>query len=727
MSPRRARVQAAAAFAATLLVGVAFLNQGEQQREAERRLAAMRAADRVAAVIEREAASAMATVGAAAAGRDAARATAVEALLHIADGKLQRRQPPGPVRLDIEELVAPGGGDLYLLGPLRANDNSFKLALRATRPSEGNAAAYVVGVIDVHALVSAAGLPQLMREGFEHRLVSSGPRMPVLSRSREDTLRGAVARTISFGPGSWTLELAPSGGWRSWPALGLHGLLVLVLAFAAGLVSHERAKESTVLREAIGQRDARLREATQRLLEEAQQREELEKQFSHASFHDSLTGLPNRRFLVNRLENALKRSRAGGEGLPAIAVVELGRLKPISDSLGLAVADELLRQAARRFEEVLGPGQVVCRSADTAYATVLGGTREAVLERVNVVQQALSQSFTASGHTLFVVARAGVAFAESGYDHPEDLVRSAHIALSRAKREQARAVVFDASTQEQVISRQQIETDLHGVVERGELRIHYQPIIELASGRIAGFEALVRWQHPREGMISPGLFIPLAEETGLIEPITRWVMLESCRQALAWNVASGAAPRLYVSVNLSAHDMRLADMGDYVEGVIAEAGVAPDMLRLEVTESSMIDNLRAAIALIARFRAMGVKVLLDDFGTGYSSLSYLNQFEIDFLKIDQSFVRQMTPDPRSSGIVRAILSMCEGMNIRTVAEGIESAEAMQLLHGLRCDYGQGYFFSKPVDAQAAARLVIEGVGVRVAAPAVADMRAHAAD
>jgi EAL domain-containing protein (putative c-di-GMP-specific phosphodiesterase class I) len=200
-------------------------------------------------------------------------------------------------------------------------------------------------------------------------------------------------------------------------------------------------------------------------------------------------------------------------------------------------------------------------------------------------------------------------------------------------------------------------------------------------------------------------------------------MLEAAREVRRWNDALAPERRLYVSVNLSAHDMRLADMGDYVAGVLAEAGIAPQMLRLEVTESSMIDNLRAAIDLIARFRAMGVKVLLDDFGTGYSSLSYLSKFEIDFLKIDQSFVRQMTPDPRSYGIVRAILSMCEGMNIRTVAEGIENAEAMQLLLGLGCDYGQGYHFSRPVEAGAAAKLIAQAN----AAPPAATPRMMAAD
>ena len=709
------RARALIAFTATLALGAAFLHQGQAQREAERRLAATQAGGRVAAALERDTASAFTAlreVGVKVArGTSLAQAEAghplIEALVHVGNGRVRERHPLGDGGFELEALMAPARGGQDIVGPFRGAGGALKVALRVPHANDAAGSGHLGAVVHLDSLVHAAQLAQLARDGFDHRLVAVGPRTPTLSRSRDAALDAPVVRSMRLGGTEWFLEIAPRGGWRDWSSLSLHALVVVLLALAAALSAHEGAKDRRLMRAAIGERDARLREATQRMLDEARQREDLEKQFSHASFHDALTGLPNRRFLVSRLEASLRRALTAPEELPAIAVLELGRLKPISDSLGIAVADELLGQAARRFEAALGAGRVACRAADSAFAAVLTGPRELVLESVASLQHALSQSFDVSGHTLFVAARAGVAFAGSGYDHPEDLLRSAHVALSRAKREQARVMVFDASTQEQVISRQQLEAGLHGVVERGELRLHYQPIVELANGRLAGFEALVRWQHPREGMISPGLFIPLAEETGLIEPITRWVMAQACGQVRAWNATLPRERQLYVSVNLSAHDMRLADMGDFVEGIIAEAGIAASMLRLEVTESSMIDNLRAAVDLIKRFRAMGVKVLLDDFGTGYSSLSYLNQFEIDYLKIDQSFVRQITPDPRSSGIVRAILSMCEGMDIRTVAEGIENAQAMQLLQGLRCDYGQGYHFSRPVAAEAATRLLAE--------------------
>ena len=703
---RSFRFSALAVFALVILIGVAFIKQGVQQREAQRRLAAIESVDRVAASLEREGKGIIDALQAwTGRGNIAKDMKPVETMVVVADGRIRDRHPAGEVGVDLADIAHGAGAGVSWAGPVRGTSGELKLVARVAMP-EG---VFAAAVVDLNALLGLAGAAQLPGTGFDYRLSSARTkRTVVVARSTDAELVRPFLRDISFGGERWTLAVAPAGPQVQWPTVLLHGLITLVLAFATALAVHERSHEDALLRGSLAQREERLHEATQKLVEEVEQRLALEKEFSNASFHDALTGLPNRRFLVNRLEAALRRSRTGTGADLAIAVVGLERIKVVSDSLGLAVADELMMQAARRFEAAVEGDQVIGRLHDAQFACVLSGlpSRGAVMEAVQRLQNSLAAPFMVAGHTLYVAVRAGVAFSVSGYDHAEDLIRGAHIALSRAKSQHSQVVVFDPGTQEQVVSRHQLETDLHGVAERGELLLNYQPIVSLANGEIVGFEALVRWNHPLEGMIPPGMFIPLAEETGLISPITRWVLREACRQARAWHAELPADRRFYVSVNLSANDLRQHDLGDFVEGLIVESALPTGTLRLEVTESSMIDNLRDAVELITRLRSLGAQILLDDFGTGYSSLSYLHRFPIDYLKIDQSFVRRMTPDPKSSGIVRAILYLAEAMGIKTVAEGVETAQAMRQLIELKCDYGQGYYFSKPVAAESATTLLM---------------------
>jgi diguanylate cyclase (GGDEF)-like protein len=568
-------------------------------------------------------------------------------------------------------------------------------------------------VIDLGTLLQKAQLARLAATGLDYRLTLPGSgRAAVISGGAKE-LERPVLREITAADTRWLLAVAaPAGPAVPWQTLLMHALIVVALAVAAGLAVEGRAHDSALAQAQLGARTQALQETTRKLAEEIQLREDLEKQFTHASFHDALTGLPTRRFIVNRLEAALRPSRGlAGGGRLAVAILELDRVKAISDSLGLAVGDELLAQAARRLESATaGSEYIVGRLRDAEFACViqrLTADGEA-LEVVDRLRHALLEPFTIAGQTLYTGAQAGIAYDSPQLGHPEDLLRGAHIALSHARLERLPFVVFDPTTQEQVISRQQLESDLHGVAERGELLLRYQPIVALASGEIVGFEALVRWQHPVEGMIPPAMFIPLAEETGLIGPITRWVLGQACRDAQAWREELPAGRDFYVSVNLSAHDMRQLDLAEHVERLVAANAIAPGMLRLEVTEGIMIDNPRAAVELMARLRLTGARILLDDFGTGYSSLSYLHRFPIDYLKIDQSFVRRMTPDPKSSGIVRAILYLAEAMGIETVAEGVETAEVMRQLIEMRCGYAQGYHFSKPIDAHAALALLGAG-------------------
>jgi diguanylate cyclase (GGDEF)-like protein len=479
----------------------------------------------------------------------------------------------------------------------------------------------------------------------------------------------------------------------------------------------ESREEGALLRSAIAEREARLAGLTRQLTEEVEERRSLERQFDNAAFHDSHTGLPNRRFLANRLAAALRRARGEEAAQLAVAIFGVEGLGAAAGGLGLTVADELVSQIARRMETACPQlaDCTVARLQEAQFALAITGTRAAELTfaAVQRIEAALSEPFQVAGQTLFVSVRTGIAFAASGYAHPDDILRSAHIALGQAQSQRSRLCVFDPGSQEQVVSRHQLETALHGVAERGELRLAYQPIVALDSGRIVGFEALVRWQNPIEGLIPPGVFIGIAEETGLIGDITRWALREAVAQARAWRAHGVTDPAPYVSVNLSAHDMRQPDLAPFVRKLIAESGMEPGALRLEVTEGSMIENQRETIEVLKRLRDCGARILLDDFGTGYSSLSYLHALPIDYLKVDQSFVRRMLDDPRSLGIVRAVLGLADAMDIRTVAEGIETREAMNMLAEMKCTYGQGYLFSKPVDAEATLRLLASPASLRV--------------
>ncbi len=701
-------------FATIAFVGAAFIRLGMQQRDAQAQLATLQAADRAAGALERETRAIADGLRLAEAGGPAG-SKAVEMTLLARQGKVELRRPEGAASVDPTDWIDAGGDGFSWIGPLRGPGGEPKLVARL--PIAGSTTV-VAAVVDIARLAQAAGLSQMPDRGFDFRLTTSaGARSTVLAASAPLMAREAVVREVNPGKGTWSLATGPAPASPTpGSTLILHTLIVLALATAGALAAREASHSRALIEADLARRSEKLRGTTQRLAEEVQQREALEKQFSHASFHDALTGLPNRRLLTNRLEMALQRARTGEARAPAFGIIDLERAGAIGGSLGLAIAEEVTAQAALRLEgAVEGAELVLGRLSDTGFAFVVANceARDAVTAAATRLQQALLAAFNVAGHTIYLSSHAGIAFADSGYDHPGDLVRGAHVAVSRAKRERTPAVVFDPSSQDQVVSRHQIETDLHGVAERGELRLHYQPIVSLTSGEIVGVESLVRWQHPREGMIPPGVFIHLAEESGLICPITRWVLCEAVTQARAWRAEIPGAHPFYVSVNLSAHDMRQADLADYVETLLAEAQLPPGVLRLEVTEGSVIDNVRQAVDLITRFKQLGAKILLDDFGTGYSSLSYLHRLPIDYLKIDQSFVRRMTPDPASSGIVRAILFLAEGMGIETIAEGIETAEIASLLRELKCPYGQGYFYSKPLEPDAARRALTAPHGTSV--------------
>ncbi|HEY9402153.1 MAG TPA: EAL domain-containing protein [Pyrinomonadaceae bacterium] len=434
--------------------------------------------------------------------------------------------------------------------------------------------------------------------------------------------------------------------------------------------------------------------------------QESKEHFRHAAFHDALTSLPNRSLLNERLKSAIGRAREGHQF--AVLFLDLDRFKNINDSLGHTIGDQLLVTLARRLENSVRDVDTVARLGGDEFAILLEGikTSNDATYMAERVQKELASPFTLSGHEVFTTASIGVAFGETGYEHPEDILRDADTAMYRAKESgKARFEVFDTSMHARALNLLRLENDLRRALERQEFRVYYQPIVALETGHIAGFEALVRWQHPERGFISPAEFISVAEDTNLIIPLGLRVLHEACLQMARWHWQSPANKLLTLSVNLSGKQFSQPDLVERIEQILDETGLDPRRLKLEITESVVMENAESAIAMLARLKTLGVQLSIDDFGTGYSSLSYLHRFPIDTLKIDRSFVNLMNEGAENSEIVRTIRTLAGNMGMEVVAEGIETLGQLNQLMELKCEYGQGYLFSKPVEAGAAEALL----------------------
>jgi diguanylate cyclase (GGDEF)-like protein len=424
------------------------------------------------------------------------------------------------------------------------------------------------------------------------------------------------------------------------------------------------------------------------------------------ALYDPVTGLPNRELLTDRIAHSLTRARQDDAEPIAVILLDLDRFKVINESVGHAVGDRLLAAVGQRLAGCLRPGDTVARFAGDEFGIILDAVADEdearrVAERL---ANELRAPFPLGGRDWFISASMGIALGQAGHTTPDELLREAEIARVRAKSDPAhRHALFEPSMSAQTLERIDLENDLRRGIARGELRVHYQPIMALATEQIVGFEALVRWQHPRRGLVQPVSFIPLAEETGLIVPLGRWVLETACRQAAEWRDARPDAPPV-MSVNLSARQFMQTDLAEDVAGILAETGLDAASLELEITESVVMDQSEAGIRTLRRLRAMGVRLVLDDFGTGYSSLSYLKHLPLDTIKIDRSFVAGLDGSADRS-IVEAVIALAHGLGIGVVAEGIETIEQQQLLLALGCDLGQGYLFSRPVPRIEAARLL----------------------
>jgi diguanylate cyclase (GGDEF)-like protein/PAS domain S-box-containing protein len=437
-------------------------------------------------------------------------------------------------------------------------------------------------------------------------------------------------------------------------------------------------------------------------------RKRAEERLVHDAFHDALTGLPNRALFMDHLKLATERSKRREDYHFAVLFMDLDRFKNVNDSLGHMIGDQLLVAIARRLEKCLRPGDTVARLGGDEFTILLEEISD-VSEATHVaerVQGEMMEPFNLGGHEVFTTVSIGVAPSYTGYTRPEDILRDADTAMYYAKSSgKARYEMFDQVMHAHAVDLLRLENDLRRAIDRREFRLHYQPIVSLRTGKISGFEALVRWQHPERGCIQPDKFIALAEETEMIVPIGQWVLLEACRQMRAWQDEFPEHGLLSISVNLSCKQFRQTDLVEQINSALMETGLDPRCLKLEITESVVMENMDTAIDMMNQLRALGVQLSMDDFGTGYSSLSSLHRFPISALKIDRSFVTRMDGNNENKEIVRTIVMLARNLGMEVIAEGVEGHDQLSELIALECQYGQGYYFSRPQKAAQAAALL----------------------
>lgn len=564
--------------------------------------------------------------------------------------------------------------------------------------------------------VGAGHTVQAINAGFARLLQRDAP--PLLNQPLGDvvpaTQRAGIVALLDqvFRTGDPVVAAAlqhvhPARGmvywtYTVWPLLMSHGLpagvLVVVYDTTAAEVARRQAEEAG--------HDLRL--VNEQLLLAGLREQELATAATQQALHDGLTGLPNRTLLLNRLAQALEATNR--THCPcALLFLDLDRFKTINDSLGHLAGDDFLRQIARRLAACVRPQDTVARLGGDEFALLLMDMPHIneVIHIADRVQQQVAVPIHLDGQEIVTSASIGIVLSTPAYRQPAELLRDADIALYRAKAlGKARYVVFDPTMHAEAVALVQLETDLHRAVMRQEFTLYYQPIVSLHTGTLRGVEALVRWQHPERGCLTPEAFLGAAEDTGVIIPITEWALHTACAQMRAWHAAG--FPPVYVAVNLSARHLKRRNLAPRIAQIVHDTGLPPQYVHIELTETSVMENITTSIATLQALTALGMQVAVDDFGTGYSSLSYLKRLPLTTVKVDRTFVDHITDDPNDAAIAAATIAMAHRLGLQVVAEGVETAAQVRHLQAEQCDAVQGYLISPPVPAAALTEWLADG-------------------
>jgi diguanylate cyclase (GGDEF)-like protein len=457
----------------------------------------------------------------------------------------------------------------------------------------------------------------------------------------------------------------------------------------------------------VQERTQELQETNQALTQEIQERKRIQQKLLDMALHDSLTGLPNRALFMERLESAIEELKMSPDRQFAVLFLDCDRFKVINDSLGHLVGDQLLQAIAQRINSLLDPNMLLARLGGDEFTILVEpcSSLDELETLAETILNSLSYSFHLEYHEVFINASIGIVLSHQDYHKPEYVLRDADTAMYKAKAMgKGQYHVFNPTMHQLALKRLTLETELRKAIEHQEFLIHYQPIINLQTGKISGFEALVRWQHPQKGLISPGEFIPICEETGLINDIGYWVFQQACHQLKIWQQTL-KNDSLKISINLSVRQFSQMNLMEKVAETVTKTQILPQCLTMEITESALIENPMHARTLLHEIRDQDIHISLDDFGTGYSSLSYLHTLPIDILKIDRSFINTLSQESSDFGLIPPIIQIGQTLKMKVVAEGIETPKQLEILRKLNCDFGQGYWFAKPLNIREATALL----------------------
>ena len=428
----------------------------------------------------------------------------------------------------------------------------------------------------------------------------------------------------------------------------------------------------------------------------------------HDALHDTLTSIPNRTLLLDRIRQSLVRRKRYPKTSFAIIFIDLDRFRLVNESLGHIHGDELLQLISARLKETIPISDTVARLGGDEFSILLQDINS--VRDVEVIakdiQNLFSKPFFLGDREVFASASMGIAHSDNDYKTPEEILRDAELAMYRAKREgKSQSIVFQPQFRQSSLSPIDLDTDLRRALDRDEMELHYQPIISMRDRTISGFEALLRWSHRSRGVISPNEFIPLAEETGLIYDLGQWVLGKACKQIATWNKSKKKEDQLEISINLSSRQFSDPNLVEGIVENIEKSGFDAEFLKIEITESALMQNAQRSVSMLNQLKDLKIKVCVDDFGTGYSSLSYLHTFPIDTLKIDRSFVHDMSRNFRNMEIIRTIIMLAHNLKLDVIAEGVETGEQDAQLSALGCQFAQGFYFSRPINSSDAALLI----------------------